>query len=66
MDIKIISKKNEYVETWINWQGVVPSVGDTIVVSLGDFREIPVNRPVLERIIDGKRPSMVTLIIDPD
>lgn len=64
MNIVIRNKKNEIVDIWADWSGVVPTIGDTIVARTGDHKEITINRVVLGRFIDVNKPDKVTLIID--
>lgn len=64
MNIVIRNKKNEVVDIWADWSGVVPVIGDTIVVRTGDHREITIHKVVLGRFIDVNKPEKVTLIID--
>jgi len=64
MNIVIRNKKNEIVDIWADWSGVVPVIGDTIVVRTGDHREITINKVVLGRFIDVNKPEKVILIID--
>lgn len=64
MNIVIRNKRNEIVDIWADWSGIVPAIGDTIVVRTGDHREITINKVVLGRFIDVNKPENVILIID--
>lgn len=66
MNISIINKKDELVDLWVAWSGVIPSVGDNILVRVGDYKEIPVMLTVIERRIDGTKPNKLILVVDWD
>ena len=49
---------------WPNWTGVVPQVGDTVLLHFGDYNEECVPCNVVKRYIDGTNPDVVTYLIE--
>lgn len=66
MNIKFTNDKGGYIKSWPNWSGVVPQVGDTVILNFGDHNEIPEKHTVIGRVIDGTKPDKVILVIDWD
>lgn len=49
---------------WPNWSGVVPQIGDTVLLHYGDYNEECVPLKVVERYIDDTKPECVTCLIE--
>ncbi len=54
----------EFIKQWPNWGGVVPAVGDMVVLHYGDDNEEERTYTVRLRVIDGTRPERIDLYID--
>ena len=54
----------EFIKQWPNWTGVVPAVGDVVVLHYGDNNEEERTYTVRLRVIDGTRPERIDLYID--
>lgn len=54
----------EFIKQWPNWTGVVPVVGDMVVLHYGDDNEEEYTYMVRLRVIDGTRPERIDLYID--
>ncbi len=54
----------EFIKQWPNWSGVVPAVGDMVVLHYGDDNEEEYTYTVRLRVIDGTRPDRIGLYID--
>lgn len=52
-----------YIKQWPNWTGVIPAVGDTVLLHYGDDNEQEECYRVEEREISGTKPDKVTLYI---
>lgn len=55
--------KNQCLKYWPNWTGVVPQVGDMVLLHFGDYNEECVPCKVVQRYIDGTNPDVVTCLI---
>jgi hypothetical protein len=66
MTVNFTNEKEEHIKSWPNWTGVVPQIGDTVILNFGDYNEIPEKHTVTGRVIDGKKPDKVTLVINWD
>jgi len=53
-----------YIKQWPNWTGVVPAVGDLVVLHYGDDNEEAVPYRVRLRVIDGTRPDYIKIFIE--
>ena len=53
----------EFIKQWPNWSGVVPAVGDMVVLHYGDDNEEEYDYIVKMRVIDGTRPDSIKLFI---
>ena len=53
-----------YIKQWPNWSGVVPAVGDLVVLHYGDDNEEAVPYRVRLRVIDGTRPDYIKIFIE--
>lgn len=53
----------EFIKQWPNWSGVVPAVGDMVVLHFGDNNEEECRYTVSLRVIDGTRPDFICLFI---
>jgi hypothetical protein len=53
-----------YIKQWPNWSGVVPAVGDLVVLHYGDDCEDEVPYRVRLRVIDGTRPDYIKIFIE--
>jgi hypothetical protein len=56
--------KNQCLKYWPNWTGVVPQIGDTVLLHFGDYNEECVPCKVVQRYIDGTNPDVVTCLIE--
>lgn len=54
----------EFIKQWPNWTGVVPAVGDMVVLHFGDDNEVEQGYVVKMRVIDGTRPDSIRLFVD--
>jgi hypothetical protein len=54
---------NIWSKEWPNWSGVVPQVGDTVLLHFGDNNEECYMFKVTHRFIDGTKPDVVTCMI---
>ena len=52
-----------FIKEWPNWSGVVPAVGDLVVLHWGDDNEIELPYEVRHRVIDGTRPDFIKIFI---
>ena len=52
-----------FIKEWPNWSGVVPAVGDLVVLHWGDDNEIELPYEVRLRVIDGTRPDFIKIFI---
>lgn len=59
-----LSIKDQWSKDWQNWTGVVPQIGDTVLLHFGDYNEECVPYKVVQRYIDGTKPDFVTCLID--
>lgn len=58
------NRTNAYIKQWPNWSGVVPAVGDVVVLHFGDDNEEVCCYIVRERVIDGTKPEHIWLLIE--
>ena len=58
------STKYRWSKDWPNWSGVVPQIGDTVLLHFGDYNEECVPCQVVQRYIDGTNPNVVTCLIE--
>ena len=47
------SNTGKYIKQWPNWSGVVPALGDVVVLHYGDNNEEERPYQVRHRVIDG-------------
>ena len=52
-----------YLKQW-NWPGVVPQIGDTILLHFGDKGEEELRYRVVGRTIDGKNPDKIIVDLE--
>lgn len=52
-----------FIKQWPNWTGVVPAVGDMVVLHYGDDNEEECTYTVRLRVIDGTRPDYIRIFI---
>lgn len=52
-----------YIKQWPFWSGVVPVVGDLLVLHFGDDNEEEHHYIVHGRVIDGTRPDYIKIFI---
>lgn len=52
------------IKQWPNWSGVVPAVGDVVVLHFGDNNEEEQGYIVKMRVIDGTRPDYIKIFIE--
>ena len=53
----------EFIKQWPNWTGVVPAVGDMVVMHFGDDNEEAQGYVVKMRVIDGTKPDFIKIFI---
>ena len=53
----------EFIKQWPNWTGVVPAVGDVVVLHFGDDNEEERGYVVKTRVIDGTRHDYIKIFI---
>ena len=66
MYIEFRDVTNGYIKQWPNWTGVVPMVGDTVLIHYGDYNEIEESYIVKRRTISGIEPDKVVLHVTKD
>ena len=54
----------KYIKQWPNWSGVVPALGDEIVLHYGDNNEEERPYLVRHRVIDGTKSDNVKIYIE--
>lgn len=64
MTIEFRNREDEYIKQWPNWNGKIPSIGDTVLIHFGDYCEDEESYEVEKRIISGINPDKVVLIIN--
>lgn len=55
--------KREYLRDWVNWTGEVPNRGDIVLIHFGDNNEEEYKYRVVGRIIDGRKPKDIDIIV---
>ena len=58
------SNTGKYIKQWPNWSGVVPAVGDVVILHYGDNNEEERPNKVRHRVIDGTKPDSVKIYIE--
>ena len=58
------SNTGKYIKQWPNWSGVVPTVGDVVVLHYGDNNEEKCPYLVKYRVIDGTKSDNVKIYIE--
>lgn len=58
------SNTGKYIKQWPNWSGVVPAVGDVVVLHDGDNNEEERPYLVRHRVIDGTKSDSVKIYIE--
>ena len=53
-----------YVKQWPNWDGVIPVVGDVVVLHFGDYNEIEEEYEVISRRIHGDDSDKIILMVE--
>ena len=53
----------EFIKQWPNWTGVVPAVGDVVVLHFGDYNDESRPYTVRLRVIDGTKPDFIKIFI---
>ena len=53
----------EFIKQWPNWSGVMPAVGDMVVLHFGDNNEEECSYMVRLRVIDGTKPDFIKIFI---
>ena len=54
----------KFIKQWPNWTGVIPAVGDVVILHYGDNNEESVPYKVCKRVIDGTRPDYIQIYIE--
>lgn len=55
--------RREYLKDWVNWSGEVPNRGDIVLIHFGDNNEEDYKYRVVGRIIDGRKPDDVAIVV---
>ena len=53
-----------YIKQWPNWDGVIPIVGDIVVLHFGDYNEIEEEYKVISRRIHGDDSDKIILMVE--
>lgn len=56
-------RKKEHIKDWPNWTGEVPQSCDLVLLHFGDYNEKEKVYRVLRRVIDGRYPDNIDIII---
>jgi len=64
MSIEFLDTKWCYIKSWVNWDGVVPAIGDTVLLHFGDMDEEEHAYEVKGRKISGLKSDSITCLID--
>ena len=64
MTIEFRTIWGDYIKQWPNWSGVVPMVGDEVLLHFGDYNEEESRYKVKTRVISGTEPDKVILYIE--
>ena len=55
--------ERKYLKDWVNWSGEVPQRGDIVLIHFGDNNEKEYKYRVVGRIIDGRKPDDVDIVV---
>ena len=55
-------QNNKYIKQWY-WLGVIPVVGDYVVLHFGDYNEEEATYKVMKRIINGLKSDSIDLYV---
>ena len=55
--------EKKYLRDWVNWTGVVPNMGDIVLIHFGDNNEDEHKYRVVGRVIDGRKPDDVGIVV---
>ena len=64
MTIEFRTRDLAYVKQWPNWTGVIPAVGDTVVLHFGDYNEKTESYRVEDRYISGTEPDKIKIFVN--
>ena len=53
-----------YIKQWPNWDGIIPIVGDIVVLHFGDYNEIEEEYKVTSRRIHGDDSDKIILMVE--
>lgn len=53
----------QYIKQWPNWIGVIPNIGDKIILHYGDNAEEEEHYFVTARAIDGTKPDNIDIYV---
>lgn len=53
-----------YLKSWPNWSGVIPQIGDTVILHFGDYNEEKERYKVVDRIISGTDSDSVVIHLE--
>lgn len=56
--------RREYIKQWPNWDGIIPVVGDVVVLHFGDYNEIEEEYEVIARRIYGDDSDKIILFVE--
>lgn len=64
MTIEFRNRDSEYIKQWPNWDGVIPMIGDTVVLHFGYDNETEEYYNVEGREISGTDSDKIVLYIE--
>lgn len=64
MFIEFRDREGGYIKQWPNWSGIVPVVGDTVLIHFGDYNEKEEAYYVEDRYISGTEPDKIVLYVN--
>ena len=55
--------EKKYLRDWVNWDGVVPTLGDCVLIHFGDKNEEEYKYYVVGRVFDGRKHKDIDIIV---
>lgn len=55
--------EKKYLRDWVNWDGEVPMIGDSVLIHFGDDNEKEYKYRVVGRVIDGRFSNDIDIIV---
>lgn len=53
-----------YIKSWPNWSGVIPQIGDTVLLHFCDNNEEEMRYYVVGRVISGTSPDSIVIHLE--